>query len=163
RLSGSSRLRLGGTIPLRAQPPLLMVSVDNPTLFFVTALRDALIAHGINVRGPAVDIDEVTDAPIPAARVPLVDYRSAPLSALMIGPMKFSINLYEETLLKTMGRAAGTPTAEGGRTATRAVLEKWGIEPSEVIQMDGSGLSRYDYVTADALAEILRRVDRDER
>ena len=39
-----------------------VVSVDNPTLFFVSALRLSLIADGIDVRGPAVDIDDVLSA-----------------------------------------------------------------------------------------------------
>jgi D-alanyl-D-alanine carboxypeptidase/D-alanyl-D-alanine-endopeptidase (penicillin-binding protein 4) len=63
RLPGSSRLRLVGTVPLGAPPVTRAVSVDNPTQFFVNALRDALIAHGIDVRGPAVDIDDIRDVP----------------------------------------------------------------------------------------------------
>ena len=37
------------------------------------------------------------------------------------------------------------------------------MPPSELIQKDGSGLSRYDYVTADALAGVLAHVERDDR
>ena len=46
-----------------ASPIVRVVSVDNPTLFFVTALRNALIAAGIDVRGPAVDIDDLDGRP----------------------------------------------------------------------------------------------------
>src|SRR5207248_11371195 len=34
---------------------------------------------------------------------------------------------------------------------------------ADLIQRDGSGLSRYDYVTADALVSILAHIDRDDR
>ena len=63
RSPGSNRLELRGSIPLASEPIVRLVSVDNPTLFFVTALRNALMASGIDVRGPAVDIDELAEAP----------------------------------------------------------------------------------------------------
>ncbi len=62
RLAGNTTLALRGSIALGAAPSALAVSVDNPTQFFVNAFRAALIANGIDVRGPAVDIDDVTDA-----------------------------------------------------------------------------------------------------
>ena len=161
RLPGSMRLELRGSIPAGAPPATLTVSVENPTLFFAGALRDALIANGIDVRGPAVDIDDVHDA-APHQPAPLVSYRSPPLSTLAVRLMKVSQNLYAETFLKTL--CAETPrTAECGRKEAATVLQSWGIGADALIQRDGSGLSRYDYVTADALAAILAHVDRDER
>ena len=50
RLPGSPRLTLRGTIALGAAPIVESVAVDNPTLFFVSAFRSALIANGIDVR-----------------------------------------------------------------------------------------------------------------
>jgi D-alanyl-D-alanine carboxypeptidase/D-alanyl-D-alanine-endopeptidase (penicillin-binding protein 4) len=77
--------------------------------------------------------------------------------------MKASQNQYAETFLKTMGAAAGTPTAAGGRTVAQTILERWGVPAGALIQRDGSGLSRYDYVTPEALVTILTHIDRDER
>jgi D-alanyl-D-alanine carboxypeptidase/D-alanyl-D-alanine-endopeptidase (penicillin-binding protein 4) len=161
RLPGSMRLELRGSIPIAAAPATLMVSVENPTLFFVGAMRQALIAHGIDVRGPAVDIDEIQDAP-PRPRAPLITHRSAPLSTLATRLMKVSQNLYAETLLKTIATTSPR-TAERGRSEAAATLQGWGVGPEGLIQRDGSGLSRYDYVTADALVTILTHVDREER
>jgi D-alanyl-D-alanine carboxypeptidase/D-alanyl-D-alanine-endopeptidase (penicillin-binding protein 4) len=161
RLPGSMRLELGGSIPLANAPATLTVSVENPTLFFVSALRGALIAHGIDVRGPAVDIDDLHDAP-PRPRAPLVAHRSAPLSTLATRLMKASQNLYAETFLKTLATTSPR-TAERGRTEAATILQAWGVGPEGLIQRDGSGLSRYDYVTADALVTILTHVDRDDR
>ena len=68
RSPGSNRLELRGSIPLAISEPIVrLVSVDNPTLFFVTALRNALMAAGIDVRGPAADIDDLPEAPSPRA------------------------------------------------------------------------------------------------
>ena len=161
RLPGSMRLELRGSIPASAPPATLTVSVENPTLFFAGALRDALIEHGIDVRGAAVDIDDVRDAP-PRPSAPLVSYRSPPLSTLAVRLMKVSQNLYAETFLKTLCPEAPR-TSDCGRREVASVLKRWGIGSDALIQRDGSGLSRYDYVTADALAAILTHVDRDER
>jgi D-alanyl-D-alanine carboxypeptidase/D-alanyl-D-alanine-endopeptidase (penicillin-binding protein 4) len=159
RLPGSMRLELRGSIPVANAPATLTVSVENPTLFFVSALRHALIAHGIDVRGPAVDIDDVGQKPVRIG-TPLITHRSAPLSTLAVRLMKVSQNLYAETFLKTL--SAATPkTAESGRREAVAALQAWGIGPDALIQRDGSGLSRYDYVTAEALVTILMRVDRE--
>ena len=164
RLPGSMRLALHGTIGAGAVSATLTVSVDNPTLFFAAALRGALIAHGIDVRRPAVDIDDVHDLPARAG-APIAVHRSPPLSTLAVRLMKVSQNLYAETLLKALAAGPGgrPADADSGRKEAAAVLAPWGIDAGALIQRDGSGLSRYDYVTADALAAILAHVDRDER
>jgi D-alanyl-D-alanine carboxypeptidase/D-alanyl-D-alanine-endopeptidase (penicillin-binding protein 4) len=90
RLPGSSTLELRGTIPLGSAPVTRVVSVDNPTIFFVSALRRALIAQGIDVRGPAVDIDAVTDPPSRTGAREVLSYASPPLSTLALRLMKAS-------------------------------------------------------------------------
>ena len=160
RLPGSPRLRLSGTVPLGAPPVSREVSVDNPTQFFVNALRVALIAHGIDVRGPAVDIDDIRDAPAPPYGAPFINHRSPPLSVLAIRLMKASQNLYAETLLKTLGSGPSGQSTAAGRSSAQAALQAWGVGPDGLILRDGSGLSRYDYVTPEALVTILTHIDR---
>jgi D-alanyl-D-alanine carboxypeptidase/D-alanyl-D-alanine-endopeptidase (penicillin-binding protein 4) len=163
RLPGSTTLGLRGSIAVGAAPSGLAVSVDNPTQFFVDALRAALVANGIDVRGPAVDIDEIADAPVTRS-APIVSYQSPPLSTLAVRLMKISQNLYAETFLKTVGAAPGVvPTAAAGWNAARTILERWGVAPGALIQRDGSGLTRYDFVTPEALVTILTHVARDPR
>jgi D-alanyl-D-alanine carboxypeptidase/D-alanyl-D-alanine-endopeptidase (penicillin-binding protein 4) len=163
RLPGSMKLELRGSIPAGAPPSTMLCSVDNPTQFFVSALRAALIANGIDVRGPAADIDEVADAP-KAAGTPIVSYQSAPLSTLAVRLMKVSQNQYAETLLKAVAIAPDVvPTAAAGWMASQRIFERWGVPPGELVQRDGSGLTRYDFVTPEALVTILTHVARDAR
>jgi D-alanyl-D-alanine carboxypeptidase/D-alanyl-D-alanine-endopeptidase (penicillin-binding protein 4) len=162
RWPGSRRLELRGSIPLGGAVSTLVASVDNPTLFFVAALRTALIANGIDVRGPAVDIDDLRDAPRPAS-APLASYQSPPLSALAVRLMKASQNQYAETLLKTVSGVSGGMSAAAGRLTAQTILESWGVPAAELILRDGSGLSRYDFITPNALVTILAHVDRDAR
>src|SRR6185312_14879005 len=118
RLPGSTRLELRGSLMLRGRPFALNASVDNPTLYYVKALRAALIADGIAVTGPAVDIDDITP-PQRSGLMPLVTSQSDPLSMLATTMMKLSQNQYAEALLKTIGGG----TAEAGRTAVKETLK----------------------------------------
>lgn len=162
RFPGSSRLELRGVLPIRTRGFSETASVDNPTLYFVTALRRSLVANGIDVQGPAVDVDDLDFTPVRVAD-PLVTYQSPPLSTLATTMMRLSQNLYAETLLKTLGVNDGPGTAESGRTTVRAVLQSWAIDAGGLIQADGSGLSRYNFITPDTMVAILTHVGRDER
>ena len=153
RGAGSPVLDVRGTIPLTTASVARNVSVVNPTLYFVTALRDALMAAGIEIRGPAVDIDDVADAAPLDSRTPILIHRSPPLSELAVTMMKMSQNLYAETFL----------LAAGGPPAVREQLARWDIEEGSIIVADGSGLSRYNMATAAAFVAILTHVYRDER
>jgi serine-type D-Ala-D-Ala carboxypeptidase/endopeptidase (penicillin-binding protein 4) len=166
RLPGSSRLELRGSIPLRTRQFSETASVENPTLYFVTALRRALVAGGVDVRGPAVDIDDLDSPPTRNAANPLITYQSPPLSMLATTMMKLSQNLYAETLLKTIGIDSvdhPTGTAQAGLAAVRSALEAWNIDPAGLIQADGSGLSRYNYITPETMVAVLAHIEHDER
>ena len=163
RLPGTDRLEVAGSVPAGTPEFTETASVDNPTEFFARAFRSALIARGIAVGGSAVDIDRLPDVPdLSTARV-LVSHQSPSLSELATVLMKVSQNLYADTLLKTLGRRDGVGTAEGGRKVVREVLGSWGISADDLVMYDGSGLSRYNYVTADTLVRILRQMYSDPR
>jgi D-alanyl-D-alanine carboxypeptidase/D-alanyl-D-alanine-endopeptidase (penicillin-binding protein 4) len=159
RLPGSSRLDLRGSLPLRGRPYSQTASVDNPTLYFVNALRAALLADGVHVTGPAVDIDELPVPPSHDRLTPLATYQSPPLSALATTMMKLSQNQFAEAMFKTIGGGI----SETARIAERDALQRWGIDPAGVILADGSGLSRYNYITPDTMVAVLTHVARSER
>ena len=158
RLFGQPTLVVTGTMPVGAVPVVQTVAIDNPTLFFVEALRAGLEEHGIMVRDGVADLD---DLPAGAAgtRRPIAKRVSPPLS--VIGPyfMKESQNYIAETLFKTLGRVLkGDGSAAAGRAAVKETLTAWGIPDDGLVMRDGSGLSRYDYVTSDLLVALLTRM-----
>ena len=168
-----------GTVPLPPAEPLpgteavrtagRNVAVVNPTAYFVHSLKDALVARGIAVDGDTVDIDDIDglSAPPPPAAQPkrvLARTESQPLRDIATVMMKVSQNLYAETLLKAAGlAAAGAGTAQAGRTAVLETLREWKLDEKSLVMLDGSGLSRYDYVTASLIASILERLHADVR
>lgn len=177
RLPGQATLEVAGAIAADAKETTRTASVDNPTLFFVSALRDTLVARGIAVGGDAVDVDALPASERAHARTRarvIATHLSEPLSEFGKVLMKVSQNLYADTLLKTLGAGArvdGTierpapepATVARGREAVRDVLTGWGVPETSYVMSDGSGLSRYNYVTAEMLVTILRRMYRDPR
>lgn len=163
RMPGSSRLEVGGRVPAGGSVVTRVTTIDNPTRYFVEGLRQALLSRGIVVRGGAWDIDDIEDQPA-AGRQVLARRASLPLSALGAHFLKVSQNFYGEMFLKAIGRASGRAgSASAGRQVVRETLGAWGIDADSFVMNDGSGLSRYDYVTADAIVTILKHVWQDER
>ena len=149
RFPGSVHVIVQGQIPAKAAPFARTASVDNPTDFFVRAFRSALIAEGVQVGGEAVDIDDISPKPDESGARLLASHQSRPLAELAISMMKVSQNQYAELLLKKVGKPAA-----------RDALRELDIAEDSYIMADGSGLSRYNYVTADALVRLLQQMHR---
>ncbi len=167
RLIDRPVLEVRGSVPEGAGLSQHFVAVVNPTIYFVRSLKSALVAGGIAVTGEAVDLDDISAellaAPPRETRL-LASTPSPPLREIATVLMKVSQNLYADTLLKALGAArGGLGTAEGGRVAVRAVFDAWDVPRDAYTMYDGSGLSRYNYVTARALTTILEHMYRDPR
>jgi D-alanyl-D-alanine carboxypeptidase/D-alanyl-D-alanine-endopeptidase (penicillin-binding protein 4) len=157
-------LEVTGSIPLGAQTVTRSVGVVNPTVFYAQSLKDGLAARGIAVSGEAVDFDDIAaEMPSPDRRV-LVTTQSPPLRDIATVLMKVSQNLYAETFLKALGASKnGLGTTEGGRIAARNTFLSWGLPRDAYVMYDGSGLSRYNYVTASTVVTILEHMYKDPR
>jgi D-alanyl-D-alanine carboxypeptidase/D-alanyl-D-alanine-endopeptidase (penicillin-binding protein 4) len=159
-------LEVSGSTPLGGRTFAGGVAVVNPTLFFARALKDALVARGIAVVGEAADLDDVAASVMAengGERRVLATAQSPPLRAIATVLMKVSQNLYAETLLKAVGASNGLGTTEAGRSIARKIFTSWGIDPATYVMSDGSGLSRYNYVTASTLIAILEHMYKDPR
>jgi D-alanyl-D-alanine carboxypeptidase/D-alanyl-D-alanine-endopeptidase (penicillin-binding protein 4) len=163
RAPGSTRLTVRGTVPASGAPVLRTAAVPNPTRYFVEAFRLALAVRGITVTGGAWDLDDLVTPPATTRRL-LAERESAPLSSVAAHTLKVSQNLYGDTLLKVLGRTPAQPgSAAAGRQIVARTLAGWGVAPETIVMLDGSGLSRYNYVTADALTAMLVHIWRDDR
>ena len=170
RLPGQTVLTVTGSVPAGGTSYSVRTAVDNPTLVFVQALKASLHAHGIAVRGEAVDIDDLADETReritsgsrgPGHRV-LATYRSPPLADVAQTMVKASVNLYADTLFEVMGTREGIASMASGRAAVEETLGLWEIPPTGYAVVDGSGLSRLTYLSASTIAAVLRRIYRDE-
>lgn len=151
-------LEIRGGMPAGSSPVSRTAAVVNPTIFFVRGLKESLEEGGIEVSGDAVDLDDIDGRLSEESLRVLARHQSPALSALATTLMQASHNLYAETLLSTLDQNRRPRTANSGRAAMRDLLATWGIDASQIVVADGSGLSRYNYVTARALVGLLRRM-----
>lgn len=165
RLPGSSTLTVRGTVAVGRADVTRFVSVDNPTVFTAGVVRAAFIERGISVDGNAVDIDDLQAPPPAEGAATLASWTSPPLTEVLKVLLKVSQNFYAETVLAAVGPtdAGGARTIEAGRKVVRDTLTAWGVPPTQYVQADGSGLSRYNYLAPAALVRILTRMYEDRR
>lgn len=155
RVPGTTVLTVRGQVAVGAPPIRDTAAVPNPTTFYLNALRDALSRHGISVGGSTIDIDDVQGARDRSKATLLVADRSASLFEIVDVTNKWSRNLYAETLLRSLSPAGAPATTEAGLKILGQTLRAWGITADYYLARDGSGLSRYDYLTPDALIGVL--------
>jgi len=140
--------------PVRAGDSVTIdVAHHDPIAGFMAALREGLRQKGITVGGARRDT---------AARVDtLFAYLSPPMREILPALEKRSQNQIGELLVKTLGlEKTGTGTADSGLAVMRRQLLEWGVERDGVIAADGSGLSRYNYLTPTTVVRVLDRMRR---
>jgi D-alanyl-D-alanine carboxypeptidase/D-alanyl-D-alanine-endopeptidase (penicillin-binding protein 4) len=139
--------------------PLSALSVEGATFAGVNGSAAAAarsFTAALEGRGVVVDGTPAAGR-APAAALPLaVDY-SDPLIEVVRHMNRESDNFVSEVLLKGLGAVvAGRGTTAAGARVVRTELVAAGVGVSGVRIADGSGLSRRDRLTVDALLGILR-------
>ncbi len=154
RLPGAMQLDVWGQIPADAAEDIDTVAILDPPRLVGELFRRALVARGIEVRGPvevrhwtrlegASQPDLYAKAP---ARQVLGEHDSPPLSEAIKAINKESQNLHAEMLLRTLGHVVknfGSLTV-GLEVLNTFTTQQVGILPGETYFSDGSGLSRED-------------------
>jgi len=139
-----------GALPPGAPPLALAVPVRNPEAFAARLLRRALERRGIQVGGSARAAREADPAP----GTELAFLESRPVKALVRETLKHSVNLHAQMLLLQQGRSE-----KAGLASLGAFLASAGIRQGVQLE-EGSGLSRKDLVTPEALTALLVHMDR---
>ncbi|MSR61882.1 MAG: D-alanyl-D-alanine carboxypeptidase/D-alanyl-D-alanine-endopeptidase [Planctomycetes bacterium] len=124
----------------------------DPVGLFGALFADALHGAGIELAG------SVRRARNTARGVVLAELRS-PLAGCLEAINADSRNGVADQVFLSLGQAvAGAGTRAGGARAVALALERLGLADEPVHQVDGSGLSREDRVTARAITALLERV-----
>jgi D-alanyl-D-alanine carboxypeptidase/D-alanyl-D-alanine-endopeptidase (penicillin-binding protein 4) len=128
---------------------VIEVTHHDPGEAYVAALREALADRGIVVEGAATDTLAGVDT--------LFATLSPPLRDILPALLKPSQNQIAEMLFKTVAlEATGAGRADSARAVVERQIAKWGVAvPQEAVIRDGSGLSRYDYVSPRSLVRVL--------
>ena len=128
----------------------VVVTHRDPDEAYVAALSEALRSKGIAVDGAAI-----TDSA--SAHVDtLFAVQSPSLREILPALMKPSQNQIAELLLRTVGlERTGVGLPDSGRAVVIRQLLTWGADSAGYIVRDGSGLSRYDYVSPETIVHVL--------
>ena len=123
----------------------------SPALASGTAFRTALRSAGVVVDG-TVRMGRVDDFAIPIAQV-----ESPSLASILRFMDRESDNFTAELLLKQLGAVSlDRGTSAAGASVVMQALAEAGVPMAGVRIVDGSGLSRLDRLTANALAATLK-------
>ncbi len=157
REPGSLLIRVWGTTPLNAGAQSLTVAVEDPAEQAAHLLKRLLEARGVRIYG-AGRARHTPDAS-PGAATVLAEHTSVPLSDAVRVINKISQNLHAELLLRAAAREkTSTPGMEAALKFAQEFFESAGIEGGDANFSDGSGLSRRNLVTPQAVVRLLQYV-----
>jgi serine-type D-Ala-D-Ala carboxypeptidase/endopeptidase (penicillin-binding protein 4) len=155
REPGASLVVVRGTLPAKSAPRKLVLAVEEPALHATSLLAGLLSERGVKLDGKtrAVHVADTDQTP----RTILAEHVSVPLSDSVKLVNKISQNLHTEMLLRTAARQDGLWSSPEEMLKTpQDFYAAAGIAPDDVMQTDGSGLSRHDLVTPRAIVTLLR-------
>ncbi len=178
REPGSMTLTLWGNMPLADPGANEALAVEDPAGFAGLLFRSLLEKRGVVIQGhlrthhtelASLSTFSVTALAShgggdthgsslgPKEPTVLASYDSRPLSDDVRVINKVSQNLHAELLLRLLGHEKGTTgTIEGGLEVLHGFLTQIGIPSEQYTFYDGSGLSRQNLVTPEAVVTLLQ-------
>lgn len=116
-------------------------------------LAEGLAERGVQIGGSA----RVAESGEPVATTPMVRHDSPPLRELVRHMLVESDNLYAESLVRLLDPAPSGRRFEGARPTIEALMRAAAVPDEQWRLVDGSGLSRYNLLSARAQVLLLRR------
>ena len=161
-------LRVSGQLRVGAESESAYVAVVNPANNFLQHFQQVLAAEGIAVKQALVASNFRNFSQ------ELANIESPPLAELVKETNRESNNVYAEVLLRLLGKETGKmpvpqeqetgkmpvsqeqDTMEIGLKELKTTLTQLGINPNTYKLADGSGLSRHNLISPEALVQTLR-------
>lgn len=152
RKSELNRIVVHGKCKGQMEP--FSVAIERPAAFFGFLLAENLIRAGINTEGQLIEKTVSQDCNFKK----LVEY-STPIKDCLGRCNKDSLGLAAECLLKTIAANSKPGKKSGSWSDGREVISRYllglGIESGEFYIDDGSGLSRENRLSANAMTKVL--------
>ncbi|GAA2125617.1 D-alanyl-D-alanine carboxypeptidase/D-alanyl-D-alanine-endopeptidase [Glycomyces algeriensis] len=148
----ANTIRVTGTVEAGVTPDYYSRSVIDPTALVADVFADSLADNGIDVTG-GVRLHE--PAPQEAGGT-LVLHESKTLLELTPDLLKPSNNSLAESLMKSVAlHNTGLGTFADGEDGIHAAIAGYGVDTATLRQADGSGMSRFDQATPEAVTDLL--------
>jgi serine-type D-Ala-D-Ala carboxypeptidase/endopeptidase (penicillin-binding protein 4) len=155
REPGANLVVVRGTLPAGGVSRKLVLAIEEPAQHAASLLAALLAERGVKLDGKirAAHFADTDTTP----RTILAEHVSVPLADSVKLINKISQNLHTEMLLRTAARQNGLwTTPEEMLKTPQDFYAAAGIAPDDVIQTDGSGLSRHDLITPRAVVTLLK-------
>ncbi|WP_422447383.1 MULTISPECIES: D-alanyl-D-alanine carboxypeptidase/D-alanyl-D-alanine endopeptidase [unclassified Endozoicomonas] len=151
--SSNHEYRLEGCIAPDAKPMRMAFSVRDPERAAARFVESFLQANNIRLEGRVV-----VEKPQGDFTWLVASHHSAPVPDLLQRVLDKSDNLYADSLLKTIGSSVKGEKGSysSGTEAVLAMLREEGVDLTRGRLVDGSGLSRYNMLSADDFTEVLQ-------
>ncbi len=161
-------VRVEGRLLAGARDVWREMTVPVPAHFAASVFRATLEERGVTLTGEIRTVDEPSRSVVDRISAPALGRRgsrilarhvSDPLSVYLAVISKESNNLFAELVFRTLGRVtSGVGSPEASAAAVRTALGEVGVDMSDVVQLDGSGLSSGSRVSASTFVEIIERM-----
>lgn len=133
---------------------------DNPILSpLLVGRKDVFIDRFVQeLREAGIVVDAFTGQGRKPDDAFCISRRFHTIDQVLMRMLKESDNLYAESMFYQIGAASGSQpaTAHSARSVMNRLIEKVGLDPKRYNIADGSGLSLYNYVTAELEVRMLR-------
>ncbi len=156
-INRENKILIKGNLPYKVIPDSLQdtshVNVYRPELYFLTLLKEHFEDRG-------VEFDGIIDtAEKPYSAINLFNYKR-PYDSVIVNLNKVSYNLGAEMTLYAMSaKYFGKRTSSrNGEKLTDSLLTLAGLNPKSYTLADGSGVSRYDLISARAVLSVLKYI-----
>ncbi|NJM86975.1 MAG: D-alanyl-D-alanine carboxypeptidase/D-alanyl-D-alanine-endopeptidase [Hydrococcus sp. RU_2_2] len=146
---GRPILEIKGEMAVNAESDTWDLAIINPSQYFLESLLQILTTEGIEIEQGLVVKRSLTNS----SEKELAFVESEPLAVLIQETNQESNNLYAESLLQILGSESDNLK---GIEAVQQQLTKLGVDPDSYVLVDGSGLSRHNLVSPEAIAQTLR-------
>ncbi len=139
----------------QTQATITDLAIERPAAFFGFLLAENLARAGIKPQGQVIE-KTISDR----SNFKLLTQYTTPISDCLVRSNKRSLGLAAEALLKTIAAESGLCNAGGSWEVGRELIGKYlsdtiGLDRSQFFIDDGSGLSRINELTANAVTKLL--------
>jgi D-alanyl-D-alanine carboxypeptidase/D-alanyl-D-alanine-endopeptidase (penicillin-binding protein 4) len=157
------KMTLVGSVSGASSKPVSVAFPDPPAMF-ACVLADRLAMGGVAIDGKITVSNNDSDAAGPPADAKLIAVEETPLIDALSRANKQSLNMMAECLFIRSGVEGGRPSswAVAAETARKVLVRDYGLTEKQFTVTDGSGLSRADRVTPQAITILLRAMMKNE-
>lgn len=152
-----NKIIVKGGLPIFSSPKVFYRNLENPPLYTGGVFKEILEREGISVK------NGILRGSVPKSAELFYIHKSPPLSEIIRKLNKFSSNFIAEQILKTLGAIFLNPpgTWEKGEEVIKEFLQDMGLDTISIRMVDGSGLSRYNLLSANQIVSVLIKAAKD--